>query len=242
MSRPEKSLKKLCNQFTNDVELLLTRPFDPTKNLPKPTTEQLEDIHQVAYNLAQTSYNLARPVINYEHLAVDMAQVASDMAKLASSLSAALGKKEKNTNEDEMNTSPSPSPSPSPVPMLIYETLEGHNLHPVELPLTRTESYSVPRSEEVMIQSPTPHKVRWIEPGCTIPTPKPTPTPTPTLVSPNPVPPPTLVSPNPTPTPTLVSPNPVPPPTPTLVSPTPQDQLSSTHHPPLKKILIRKKK
>jgi hypothetical protein len=86
--------------LTSQLEDILQRPRDPTFHLPEPSDETTEDVHQIAYNLAQVSYNLARPDINYLYLAADMAQVSSDLAKLASTLANILHMRSRDDSTD----------------------------------------------------------------------------------------------------------------------------------------------
>ena len=86
--------------LTSQLEDILENPQNPTLHLPEPSDEQTEDVHQIAYNLAQVSHNLARPDINYLYLAADMAQVSSDLAKLASTLANILHMRSRDESTD----------------------------------------------------------------------------------------------------------------------------------------------
>ena len=230
--------------LTSQLENLLSRSFDPTEQVPEPTEEQTEDIHQVAYNLAQVACNLSKSKVNYMHLAADMAQVSSDLAKLASTLSLILvhshPRRESASTDSSMTPLQFDSTSEKGPSVDDGPRLPVHDLHIEEIlpspPLTCTVvtpdlvQVVVCNLVDQVVDHPEQEKITIIiDPPQSQPEQKDTPTQPDTPPQPE-----QTITPikkiSWDPEPEVSSSTPLPPPT------------LATVHPPLKKIMIRRKK
>lgn len=123
----------------------LSTPFDPTAELPTPTTPTHSAIHQVAFNLAQLSFNLSQPVLDYRYLSQDLAQVAADMSWLASTL-AQLHTSPPSPKESEICEYTHPDENKTPA-LTKGTTLKTHGKRPVFVTVKPTPVPYRPRDQ-----------------------------------------------------------------------------------------------